>query len=208
VLKNRDITQENDVTEKNLSSIFTSSFPSILQQFNISLVISTYQAGKLIIVRTDNNTINTHFRNFNRPMGIAVKPNRLSIGCYDTIENYQNIPALIAKLEDAEKFDACYVPRYSQTTGAIDVHEMAWGENNELWFVNTRFSCLCTLDTAYSFCPRWRPFYITGLGPDDRCHLNGLGMVNGNPKYVTALGETDSDCGTPFIKEITFITSS
>ena len=28
--------------------------------------------------------------------------------------------------------------------------------------------------------------------PSDRCHLNGLGMVDGKPKYVTALGETDS----------------
>src|SRR5947209_15759758 len=58
----------------------------------------------------------------------------------------------------------------------------------ELWFVNTRFSCLCTIDRAHSFVPRWRPPYITALAPEDRCHLNGLGLVNGEVRYVTALG--------------------
>ena len=31
--------------------------------------------------------------------------------------------------------------------------------------------------------------------PDDRCHLNGLCLINGQPKYVTALGETDNEKG-------------
>jgi uncharacterized protein (TIGR03032 family) len=61
----------------------------------------------------------------------------------------------------------------------------------ELWFVNTRFSCLATLDSEASFTPRWRPPFVTELEPSDRCHLNGLAMVDGKPKYVTALGETN-----------------
>jgi uncharacterized protein (TIGR03032 family) len=58
--------------------------------------------------------------------------------------------------------------------------------------VNTRFSCLCTLDRSASFTPRWRPPFVSELEPSDRCHLNGLGMVEGKPKYVTALGETNT----------------
>src|SRR4029077_6446966 len=46
-----------------------------------------------------------------------------------------------------------------------------------------------------SFNPRWRPPFVTELEPSDRCHLNGLGMVAGRPKYVTALGETDEAAG-------------
>src|SRR5262249_29482578 len=49
----------------------------------------------------------------------------------------------------------------------------------ELWIVNTRFSCLATLDPEASFVPRWRPPFVTELEPSDRCHLNGLGMVDG-----------------------------
>jgi len=176
---------------QDLKSVFTTNLPGILKQFNISLVVSTYQCGKLIFVRNENNTINTHFRNFNRPMGVAVKPGRISVGCLKTVITYQNIPAVINRLPNPEKHDACYVPRYAVDTGAIDIHEMAWGQNNTLWMVNTRFSCLCTLDTEYSFCPQWRPMFVSGLAPEDRCHLNGLGMVNGTPRYATALGATD-----------------
>jgi uncharacterized protein (TIGR03032 family) len=67
---------------------------------------------------------------------------------------------------------------------------LAWA-GDELWIVNTRFSCLCTLDPDYSFVPRWRPPFISALAAEDRCHLNGLAIVAGRPKYVTALGATD-----------------
>jgi uncharacterized protein (TIGR03032 family) len=74
----------------------------------------------------------------------------------------------------------------------MQIHEMAYGAGLELWFVNTRFSCLATLDPESSFVPRWRPPFVTELEPSDRCHLNGLGMVDGQPKYVTALGEANA----------------
>jgi uncharacterized protein (TIGR03032 family) len=72
---------------------------------------------------------------------------------------------------------------------------MAWGAGRELWAVNTRFSCLCTIDPSASFTPRWRPPFVTALEPTDRCHLNGLAMVDCRPKYVTALGEADAPGG-------------
>jgi uncharacterized protein (TIGR03032 family) len=43
--------------------------------------------------------------------------------------------------------------------------------------------------------PRWRPPFITALAAEDRCHLNGLALVDGQPRYVSALGETDTDGG-------------
>jgi uncharacterized protein (TIGR03032 family) len=181
--------------QRDLSSVFTNNLPGIFKQLNVSLAVSTYQAGKFILLRNDNNTINTHFRSFNRPMGIAVKPNRIAIGCQRTVEHYHNVPALIPRLENPEKHDACYVPRLTIESGAIDIHEMAWGSKNLLWGVNTRFSCLCTFDGENSFVPRWRPPWVSALEPSDRCHLNGMAMVNGLPRFVTALGKTDSAGG-------------
>ena len=181
--------------QPNLNSVFTNSLPGILKQLGISLAVSTYQAGKVILVRREGDKINTHFRNFNRPMGIAVKPDRMSIGCFRTVENYQNAPELIARFEEPGAHDACYVPRTTLETGGIDIHEMAWGRRNTLWGVNTRFSCLCNFDFENSFVPRWRPGFISVLAGEDRCHLNGMAMVNGTPGFVTALGETDTAGG-------------
>jgi uncharacterized protein (TIGR03032 family) len=64
-----------------------------------------------------------------------------------------------------------------------------------LWFVNTKFSTLCTLDGESSFVPEWRPHFVSALADEDRCHLNGLCMIDGKPKYVTALGTTDTRGG-------------
>ena len=86
--------------------------------------------------------------------------------------------------------DSCFLPRACHVTGDIGVHEMAFA-SEELWVVNTRFSCLCTLDPDSSFVPRWRPPFITALAAEDRCHLNGVGIVDSQPKYVSALGDTD-----------------
>ena len=177
-----------------MRSVHTNNFPEILRQLGISLVVSTYQAGKVIVLRADGEHINTHFRMFQKPMGIAADRHKIALGCSSQIWELTNVPAVAAKVEPTGKHDACYLPRQSHITGDIDIHEMEWGgeHNSDLWFVNTRFSCLCTLDKQYSFVPRWRPNFVTALTPEDRCHLNGLAMVNQQPKYVTALGETDT----------------
>lgn len=179
----------------NLQSVFTNNLPALFRELKISLAITTYQAGKLILARSQAQGMNTHFRNFNRPMGMALQPNRLAIGCLRTIEYSHNMPDLISRLENPNEHDACFVPRKTHVTGAIDIHEMGWGENNTLWVVNTRFSALCTLDGDNSFVPQWRPHFVSGLAPEDRCHLNGLAMIHGKPGIVTALGETNTANG-------------
>jgi uncharacterized protein (TIGR03032 family) len=171
-------TTEPVAQEQQLRSVFTSSLAEIFAQLNISLVVSTYQAGKVILVRHDAGAINTHFRNFPKPMGIAVKGGRLAIGSQKTVWELHNMPALARKLEPEGKHDACYLPRSIHISGDIDIHEMAYASDDELWLVNTRFGCLCTLDPAHSFHPRWRPPFLSAYAPEDRCHLNGLAMVD------------------------------
>ena len=178
-----------------LRSVHTSNLPELFKQLQISLIISTYQVGKVILVRADGNTLNTHFRTFPKPMGIAADTARITIGGTNTLWYYHNVPAVAPKIKPVGKHDACYIPRAVHVTGDIDIHEMAYDLDNQLWLVNTRFSCLCTIDKEHSFYPRWRPHFISTLAPQDRCHLNGLAMAGGKPKYVTALGETDSENG-------------
>ena len=177
-----------------LRSVHTSSLHAILDQLGISLWVTTYQAGKLVIARPEAGGVNTHFRSFPKPMGLALDGDRLAIGTATEIWEFHNLPAVAQKLEPPERYDACFLPRTAHATGDVQIHEMAWA-GGELWFVNTRFSCLCTRSDRYSFVPRWRPHFISGLGPEDRCHLNGLGLVDGQPRYATALGETDTPGG-------------
>ena len=84
-----------------LRSVHTSNLPALFAQLGISLVVSTYQAGKAIVVRNDNGALNTHFRTFTKPMGIAADSNRLTIGGANTVWEYRNMPAVAQKLEPA-----------------------------------------------------------------------------------------------------------
>ena len=58
-------------------------------------------------------------------------------------------------------------------------------------FVNTLFSCLATICEKYSFIPLWQPPFISKLAAEDRCHLNGLAQRDGQPRYVTAVSQSD-----------------
>jgi uncharacterized protein (TIGR03032 family) len=181
--------------EATLRSVHTPNLPAIFDRLHISLLVSTYQAGKVILIRQAQGTLNTHFRAFAKPMGIAANATRLAIGGTNTVWYYRNMPAVAQKLEPPGTHDACYLPRRIHVTGDIDIHELAWGGDGELWLVNTRFCCLCTLDADHSFTPRWRPRFVTALAPQDRCHLNGVAMVDGRPTYATALGATNTPAG-------------
>lgn len=186
--------RETELQNEAPTSVHTSNFPDLLRHFNISLAVTTYQAGKLILLRPDGDKLNTHFRPLPRPMGMAVSREHFHVGCKREIVKYVNIPEVAQKIEPFEGNDAVYIRRNSHTTGEIDIHEMAYG-NQGLWFINTRFSTLCTVHENFSFVPRWKPRFITELMPEDRCHLNGLCMENGEPRYVSALGKTDAAGG-------------
>lgn len=187
-------------------SVHTQGFPQLLERLGSSLLVSTYQSGRLIALRTGGGALNTHFRAFASPMGIAAGPGRLALGTQRHVWEYRNQPEAGLKLPPAGKHDACFLPRKGHVTGDIRVHELAFANTGpggpggpdgaaELWIVNTRFSCLCTLDAEHSFVPRWRPPFVSALSPDDRCHLNGLAVVDGRPRFATALGATDTPQG-------------
>jgi len=162
----------------------------------ISLLVSTYQAGKLILVRAQGGDLNTHFRNFFSPMGVDFQPEtgRLAIGAKHEVWEFCNQRDVAPKLEPKGECDAAFLPRKTHHSGDIRIHEIGY-IGRELWAVNTRFSCLCTFDADNSFVPRWRPRFVSALAPEDRCHLNGMAIADGRVKFVTCLGATDTAGG-------------
>lgn len=175
-------------------SVHTAGFPEILARLGSSLLVSTYQSGRLIAVRSDGGALNTHFRAFPSPMGIALGPRYLALGTRRHVWEYRNQPEVGRKLEPRGKHDACFLPRTAHVTGDLRVHELAFAADG-LWIVNTRFSCLSSLDGEHSFVPRWRPPFVSALAAEDRCHLNGLAVADGRARFATALGATDEPQG-------------
>jgi uncharacterized protein (TIGR03032 family) len=191
-----------------LQSIFTQSIPQLLASLHSTVVVTTYQAGRLVLLRADSTgALNSHFRAFTKPMGFAAERGRVALGTAAEIWEFHEIPGVAGKLSagmpgESEAHDAAFLPRCVHFTGDIQIHEMAWVPAaahapgpSTLWFINTRFSCLATRSGIYSFVPRWKPPFITAIAPEDRCHLNGIGVRDGVIRYATALGRTDTAGG-------------
>ena len=177
-----------------LRSISTSTFPELLDKLGASLLLTTYQSGRLVVARVQDGQLNTHFRAMESPMGIAARPGLLAVGTKTHVWTYTDLPDLAPRLDPEGRHDAAYAPRSCHFTGDIRIHDIAYAAG-ELWAVATRFSCLATFDAVHSFVPRWSPPFISELLPEDRCHLNGLAVVDDKVKYVTALGTTDTEGG-------------
>ena len=123
-----------------LRAAHTPNFPALLRELAASLLVTTYQAGKLVMVRNEGDHLNAHFRAFQAPMGMALNGDRLAIGTSIQVWEFVDVPGVTPKLDPPDRHDACFLPRSCHVTGNIQGHEMAWGTGGELWVVNTRFS--------------------------------------------------------------------
>ena len=175
---------------------FTPNLPELLIRLNCSLIISTYQAGKIVFISARNSEHLVQLpRSFKKPMGIGIQENKMAIATRNEVVVLQNTPGLAANYpKQPNTYDALFMPRAVYFTGELDIHDLHFTPQG-LLAVNTRFSCLCMINDQYSFVPVWKPSFIKTLQPNDHCHLNGLAFVDNKPKYLTALGMTDVQGG-------------
>ena len=172
-----------------------------------TVVITTYQAGKIVLVDHDGSKITVLILDLASPMGIAIDGRRdgsalrsgarMAIALRDRVVVFADSPELAQQMpgRPAGSFEHLYSPRVTYATGDIRAHEIAFGREG-LWIVNTRLSCLCLASVEHAFEPRWLPKFVSACVPEDRCHLtSGLAIEGGAPAYVTAHGATDSRGG-------------
>ena len=161
-----------------------------------SLAVSTYQAHKLLLIGWNGRQLSFLPRHFERPMGLALHDGRLLLACSDHVALFADDAVLGRHYDEARpgRYDALYLPRLSWHAAGLDVHDVALTDE-AAWVVATRFSCVATLSDRYSFVPRWRPRFVSDDAPEDRCHLNGLAMRDGQPAYVSCLAATDTAQG-------------
>lgn len=164
-------------------------FPNWLAEQRISLAFTTYQAGKLFFVGMQpSGRLGVFERTFNRAMGLCSDGQSMWLSTAFQIWRFENV---LEAGETEGEFDRLYVPRGCHVTGDIDVHDVAVDADGRLVFVSTLFSCLATTSDRHSFEPLWQPAFISKLAAEDRCHMNGLAMENGQPRYVTVCSRSD-----------------
>src|SRR3990172_1869503 len=164
-------------------------FPAWLAEQRVSLAFSTYQTGKLFFVGLSaSDRLSVFERTFNRAMGLWADGQTVWLVAAFQLWRFENA---FRAGETLDGFDKLYVPRAGYTTGDVDVHDVAVDGDGRAVFISTLFSCLATLSDQCNFTPLWRPPFISKLAAEDRCHLNGLALENGRPRFVTACSQSD-----------------
>lgn len=187
-----DQLQEPAAQQGEVRYSFSNGLVSLLSKLNIALAFTSYQSGLLYLLgRREDGGAHLHQSEIMKPMGVAVgKKGSMTVCCDSQIIQFEN--TLEAGEKNESGFDACYMPRTIHLTGRLDAHDIGIDTNGRCVFVNTQFNCLATVSARHSFEPIWTPPFISQMVDEDRCHLNGLAMVEGKPAYVTAVSRSDT----------------
>jgi uncharacterized protein (TIGR03032 family) len=160
-----------------------------LAEQRVSLAFTTYQTGKLFLLgHTPAGGLAVSERTFNRAMGLWADSQTLWLSTLYQVWRFEN------PLQPGELYQGCdrlYVPKVANTTGDLDIHDIAIDGDGRPVFVATKFGCIATLAIRSSFTPLWRPAFLSKLAAEDRCHLNGLALAEGRPRYATAVSQSD-----------------
>ena len=173
-----------------LRSTHTDNWSKLLSRSDSSLLVTTGDDNPLIVARADGSVLNTHLRHGLGARGVAARDGAFALATRDALERFEDRPELVARLDPPDRHDACFVRSERRVTGEVHARDMAW-VGDAVWFANARYSCLSCLTPEGVVLPRWRPPFISALAPEDRCHLNGLAVADGQVRYVTAFSDSD-----------------
>jgi uncharacterized protein (TIGR03032 family) len=159
----------------------------------IGVAFTTYQTNRLFLVGRDAaGRLAAFERLLDRPMGLAATAQRLWLATRFQLWRFDQV---LGPGERHRGHDHLYVPRIGRVIGEVDVHDVHLLGDGEPIFVNTLYSCLARLSDRHSFEPVWRPPFVSDLAPEDRCHLNGLAVEGGRPRFATAVAVSDEAQG-------------
>lgn len=169
----------------------SATLPDWLAHQNVSLAFTTYQASRLMLVgRSATGRLTVHSRTFPHCMGMFATSDSQTL-MVATGAHIWRLANVLAPGADYNGNDRLFLPRTGHATGRIDTHDIVLDANGTAFFAVTGFNCVATFDAVHSFAPVWKPKFISTVINQDRCHLNGLATRDGEPRYVTAVSQSD-----------------
>jgi len=151
-----------------------------LAEQHLGLVISGYQSARLFLVGTQEEQLTVEPRAFVPCMGLARQGDALYVGTRHSVWRLRQ--------EEAGQLraDRCWL------TGDVKVHDVGIEDDGTPLFVNTLYNCIVRpARRGIGFEPVYRPDFISELVAEDRCHLNGMAMEGGRPRYATCLAASN-----------------
>lgn len=171
---------------------------------NCSIITTSYNSHQVysigIRINQNGGSLSMWVNDFLRPMGLGVNKNSLFISSLGRLHYYENYGSKTIN-QNLGAYDPVYYPRHLSFIGDADIHDLRANSSNELYFVLAKFNCIAIPSKTKSFEVYWMPPWIEFNGKqknayalmpcEDRCHMNGLCLLNDKPKYVTIAAMTN-----------------
>jgi uncharacterized protein (TIGR03032 family) len=184
-----DVPSRQQTPAKSLVEL-SPGFVSWIIRYRVSLACTASNLGHLLLIgsRSDGTAAFSQAQ-FQGARGLAAFSHRIYLADRSSIWRLEN--TLRSREVVQNQFDRLFVPRNAQMTSDIGAHELAVEPSGRIIVVATKYSCLATMSATHAFKPLWKPAFVSKLAPEDRCHLNGLGMEDGRVRYATACSTAD-----------------
>jgi len=99
---------------------YTPVLVDILQHLQTSFVVSTYQAGKVLVIGAQSGQLAISILDYDRPMGVAIGQDKIAIGAGSTIHLLNSNHAAAANVQPAGSHDGLRSPHVRLGTSLSD----------------------------------------------------------------------------------------
>ena len=169
---------------------FSDDCKAWLSDNDISLLFTTYTLGKVLALGPGyQGNISACERNFGRAMALVPTETGFYLSTLYQVWRFEHSLPPGVKVDG--QWDKLYLPRSCHVTANVDVHDLHQNDAGDMLAAVTQYNCIATLDDQGNFDPIWRPPFIDKIVGEDRCHLNGFCMEDGELAYVSVVGKSN-----------------
>ena len=185
--------EETTGVDGEITAKISKNLGSWLNIKRVCLLISSYQSGRLLVVGADDNggaVLQQH--KFDRAMGICAYKGGFVFGTLHQVWRFCLVNPLAKAPSDGQLL---LMPQNCHYTGFVNCHDVTRTKNNEIIYASTLFNCVAKITESGNLNPIWVPHFIEDFIPEDRCHLNGLALDDGQLRFVSMLGTSVQKAG-------------
>jgi hypothetical protein len=100
--------------------------PALLEQLELSLLLSTYQAGRVVSVGSHRGELRLGFSRFDQAMGLCRTPSGIAVGTTDGIWSLPANREIAPHLQPEGEHDIAFLARSCYHSGPLMGHDLAW----------------------------------------------------------------------------------
>lgn len=202
--------EANENANPNTPQFDIHATPQVGQFFaanNISLIATAYKSNLVFSFGgTDDGRLGCFYSMYPHPMAVALSPRtdcqEIWIGCKDHLIRCSDAGGMYNEgtttAGGGGNFTSTLVARQLHAIGSQDVHGIFPLDPDSPFFLSTKFSALCQLNTSKPNVTTnvlWKPSFISEIRAEDRCHVNDVCFVGGLAKYACCISESDAHDG-------------